>query len=356
MSDCVLYLCSSVRHAYLAMGLANEQVDITHHLVFINQRNVKHNSTIEIFRRDKHPFASVDVYEEKKGFFAKYRNKLTVFKQLESMLRKLRPHKIFVGNDRRVEFQYAMHFCQANAISTTGAYLDDGSGSYVNGRYIRKLRTFTDLTFDRWLKRIFYGAWYDKHLLMGGTRWVSECYLNFPELAPREIAENKTIVPLEADTFVNQRFLLLAERFIQSQPNILAGESSQLFEQSYDVFLTLPLSNFVHKYFPSVQFYNELVNKYLAKYNRVAVKYHPRETEFYFESQASVTQFPASLPAELIFPFVDIKRVVGDLSSAVVSAVWLIPGCTAVCLCPKILKDSPIISFVERTAVEVEYC
>ena len=355
-----LYLCSSIRHAYLAMGIANDAPEANHHLIFINQKNAKDNHTVQLFLKDKRPFASIEVYENGKGVIGKYQSKRAAFTQLKAALQRLQPHKIFGGNDRRTEFQFAMHFCHQLKKSKlvdytpTGIYMDDGTGSYVNGVYLNKLQTITDLTIDRALKKLFYGLWYDKSMLMGGSKWVDECWLTFPDLAPENL--NKTIVPLKPATFRSKSFLSLAERYLPTTKQASDSDGrDDIFSKKYDAFLILPYSKFVKTYFPSSEVYVELANKYLEKFDNIAVKYHPREKDFYFKSSANITEFPPSIPAEVIFSFVSANCVVGDLSSALLSANWLLPESESILLCPEKLADHTLIQIFKRTPISIEY-
>ncbi len=349
-----VYLCSSMRHIYLAMGLAQASPRIRHHLMIINQKTV--NPAAQLLAKNPEPFHSVEFFQDRTGTLGKYWSKRQCLMRLKELVIKLKPIKVFGGNDRRVEFQYVMHQAQAICPQVIGAYLDDGIGSYINGVYINKWRAIIDLTADRLLKRIFYGSWYDKQRLLGGTRWVRECYLNFPELAPDRLARDKTIIGLEPEIFRGPAFSKLLERFICTYDQRGAGAFPvNHFYAHYDAFLILPHSKLIGRHFSSVQHYNKMVNEYLRQFKSVAVKYHPRETHFYFESDAEVTVFPGLLSAEIIFSFIEVDCVVGDLSSALLSAVWLLPNSRAVCLCPETLKASPILQLIERTQAEIVY-
>jgi hypothetical protein len=93
----------------------------------------------------------------------------------------------------------------------------------------------------------------------------------------------------------------------------------------------------------------------LSRFSSVAIKYHPRETDLYFKSEKEVIVLPTALPAEILFSLVDVRCVMGDLSSALLSAVWLYPGIEAVCLWPKHLNPPPIMQIIEKTPVAIEW-
>lgn len=353
--DSYFYICSSARHIFLAMGLANGLPNIRHHLLVINQKAV--SPVVGTLLSRPEPFTTVEAFVVNGGGYKKLWGKKRSFARLKELIDSLQPVRIFGGNDRREEFQYAVSYAEKYTPQVVGAYLDDGTGSYVNGVYLRKWRAIVDLTVDRLLKRVFYGPWYDKQRLLGGTRWVKECYLNFPDLAPEELKSRKDIFPLEREVFRADSLRRLLESLVDAYrtPSDEDFSVAQLY-QEYDVFVVLPHSKAVARYFGGEKSYNEALGKYLKGKGKVAVKYHPRESRFYFDCDASVTVFPASLPAEILFSFVQSKCVVGDMSSALLSAAWLMPESRTICLCPRGLDENPILSLVKRVPpVEIVY-
>lgn len=341
-----LYLCSSPRHIYLALGLALSEPEAVHHLRIINQKN-KVNLFVDGAKRSLHPFASVEVMPllKKRG---KYTAKKQALSLIGAWLESNSADKIFCGNDRSIEFQYAMHLSLKRGRRTQGAYLDDGTGSYFNGCYLRWSRAFTDLTVDRCMKWLFYGSWYHKVRFLGGTRWVSECYLSFPELAPEFIKRNKKVIPLDPAIFRSEGFLNALRALALDE---LSGSGGD-----FQLFLVLPLSKSIERFYTGIEEYLGLVNRLTGDYERIAVKYHPRETHYYFTSDRSVTEFPPSLPAEAIFSLVNVDCVIGDTSSALLSAQWLNPEAKVICLCPQELLRNPVIGLMQATRIQVQEC
>ncbi len=331
------------------MGLALQWSDRHHHLVVINQKPGKHNVVFDTLLEDPHPFTTTQLQTTHKGPLRKRRSKSQAFSEIRSLVENLHPERIFTGSDRHVEFQYAMHTARRLKFKTQGCYLDDGSSSYVNARYLHFWRSLTDLTVDHLLKKCFYGTWFHKHLLYGGTKWVSECYLNFPQFAPEALKQQKKIIGLAASTYTNEAFRKSTMRFFPSGDAALKTALSQ----QYDAFLVLPHSRFVNQYFKNADAYNRIVDEYLKSFTTVAVKYHPREDQRYFTSHADITELPAELPAEIIFSWLKAEMVVGDLSSAVLSALWLLPHCEAVCLVPAQLQNNPFIPLIKQAGARI---
>lgn len=343
-----LYLCSSPRHIYIAMGLALNQPAVTHHLMIINQKK-RSNFFVESLVRCPYPFASVEVMPII-GKRKKYVARKKALTRIEQWLQDNVADKILCGNDRSVEFQFAMYRSQKIGRKTVGAYLDDGTGSYINGSYLKWNRAVTDLTIDRCLKWLFYGVWYHKVKFLGGSKWVQECYLNFPKLAPEYIKKNKQIIPLEPSVFRTQCFL-------NALLTLIPGDfTSSIDTSGFQLFLVLPLSKTIERFYASTEEYLSIINGFVSDYERVAVKYHPRETQFYFDCDKEVTVFPPELPAEAIFSLVNVACVVGDTSSALLSAHWLNPAAKVVCLCPKALMDNPIMRIISATDINVQVC
>lgn len=346
-----LYLCSSVRHIYLAIGFALAHPGVEHHLVLISQRKGRLNILADCLSRDSSLFTSFHIEYDGDGKWGKYQQARRCLQKIKQIALALNPSHVFVGNDRKVEFQYTMHSLRENGKTATGVYLDDGTGSYLSGRYMKMWGAFTDQYIDRPVKKLVFGSWCDRVRCLGGTRWVDQCYLNFPNLAPLEIRTKKQVKQLPADWYTSKAFNTYIKGLLGDKLQTGDGET---VESGYDALLILPAAKAVEKIFGSVTDYNSLINRYLIGFSSVAIKYHPRETHFYFSSSKDVTVLPSSIPAEILFSLVAPKRVIGDLSSALLSAVWLYPDIHTRCLWPAKIKKPALFEIIRNTHIEIE--
>lgn len=346
-----LYLCSSVRHIYLTIGLALANPNVRHHLVLISQNRRRQNILAESLQRDSSLFDSFVTEYDAEGPFRKYRETCKILQRLKCRALELQPDKVFVGNDRKVEFQYIMHCLRETRSLVTGVYLDDGTGSYQSGRYMKRWSALTDQYVDRPLKKIVFGNWCDRVRFLGGTRWVDECYLNFPDLAPAAIKATKNIVQLPAKWYTSDEFRAHMANLLGPRLRTESGDDIPL---GIDAFVVLPSSKFLAKVFHSIDEYNQLLNRYLSNFESIAIKYHPREKQHYFRSPKSVTVLPSSIPAEILFSLTEPKHIIGDISSAILSAAWLYPHIQTTCIWPRKVAKPVIFEVIEKTSVDVQ--
>lgn len=348
-----LYICSSVRHLYLTLGYAMAHPERKHYVIMLEQGSTeKRNPLVKQLLLDPGPLAGFDLPPPQTSR-SRYIKRKSASRYIVERVQSLHPAKIFGGNDRRVEFQYTMYCARKNNRHVQGIYLDDGSASYVNGRYLRFFQSLTDLTIDLLLKKVFWGTWYHKSLHYGGTRWVDECLLNFPHLVPDHLKHNKRIKRLQADLYRQSEFQHYMNSLIADSRLVKREEG--VFSDEYDALLILPLAKFVVSNYGSITRYLAVIDKYLVANDckRVAVKYHPRESQAYFQSDLPSVEIPAALPAEVIFSLLQTRCILGDLSSALLSAVWLLPNAHVICLCLPAMRSNPIMKLVQKTPVKV---
>ncbi|HRK95334.1 MAG TPA: LysR family transcriptional regulator, partial [Rhodospirillales bacterium] len=83
---------------------------------------------------------------------------------------------VWVGNDRKVETQYALHLACRRAGAAVGHYLDDGLYTYLGDVRTRPLVRRLD-----WLvKRLGYGRWWHYADQAGTSPWIGAAWLAFP--------------------------------------------------------------------------------------------------------------------------------------------------------------------------------
>lgn len=349
-----LYICSSVRHLYLTLGYAMAHPLHAHHVVMLEQDSEeKRNPLVKQLQLNPGPLTSFNLPPPQTASRSRYKKRKLASRYIAERAIDLNPQKIFGGNDRRVEFQYTMYRLRKENLPVKGVYLDDGSASYVNGRYLKFFKSITDLTIDHLLKKLFWGVWYHKSLYYGGTRWVDECLLNFPDLAPEYLKKNKYIECLQANWYRQSEFQRYMSE-LMAKSHLLKQEEGDFLDE-YDALLILPLAKFVVSNYGGIERYLAVIDTYLKANDckRIAIKYHPRESHKYFQSNFPLAEIPAALPAEIIFSLIRTRSIVGDLSSALLSAVWLLPNAHVICLCLPAMQSNPIMKLVKKTSVEM---
>ena len=231
----------------------------------------------------------------------------------------LRPDVVWLGNDRKVETQYAMHLAaRRTGNPAPGRYLDDGLYTYLGDvrerRWIRRI--------DWLVKRMTYGGWWQRAAQAGTTPWIAEAWLAYPDLAPSAYAaERRRRMPTQ--WFANRAFLRLSALAAHE-----FGVPRGLLRTCSGV-LVLPHSNQLRADPGLAARLRGVVRDATADGSALALKYHPREMEpdpgGLLDGGRAIA-LPALLPMELLLPLLPRgSLLVGEGSTALLAAHWLRP-------------------------------
>ncbi|MEW6238639.1 MAG: polysialyltransferase family glycosyltransferase [Candidatus Omnitrophota bacterium] len=314
-----LYMISTPLNLFLASGIAlSKREEENAYLCFIDQISLEDNLYIEQTKQWKDsPFLEVHAFSGR-GLPAieKWNHRKKLISSLRSLAEHIRPVKIYTGNDRRYEFQYLIHHARRINESVTGIYLDDGMCTYVR-RNNHRLR---NILFDQWLKKIFYGIWWDQPAIVGASKYIDECWLAFPEHVHPII--KKTIHhKASASLFSHSAIRSL------SQQLLLASGMDITCLQNIDILLTLPhvtIMDRIPNYRPEMI---KLVETITRNGGKAAIKYHPRqigEDEIGLLKFQNTQLIPANASFEALLPSMPANiAIVGDISTTLLSARWL---------------------------------
>lgn len=255
------------------------------------------------------PFESISVISEQQKGAGKFRYRRKVFSSISHQLSEIRPHHIYTGNDRRLEFQFAMSVANSYQ-QTLGHYIDDGTYSYIG----RKTHWLKDGLIDNLIKKLAYGFWWSQPATVGASRWISQSWLAYPEAAVPEL-QCKPIRQLPKNLHRSE-FTELAT----------IGLPADFDLTGIDGVLLLP-----HDSVGPASTANSLIN-WLQQQDGVeciAIKNHPRSRPKKTDSNPTVTEIPASIPMEILLPLLPSGCLVaGTLSTALLTAKWLRPDLT----------------------------
>ncbi len=228
------------------------------------------------------------------------------------------PHAVWVGNDKKVETQYALHLASERTGTRAGRFIDDGLHTYL-GRFrerplVRRV--------DELVKRIGYGAWATRVPQIGTSPWIAESWVAFPDETVDQSPERiRHAMPRE--WFTGRDFGRLSA---------LAGREFGLDREalrSCSVVLLLPHSKLLQGNESLLLSLRRLMAAADACGRRVALKYHPRELAadpFGLLEDSSAQVLPKLLPMELIVPLLARgSLLVGEGTTAVLAAHWLRP-------------------------------
>ena len=315
-----LLLVSTFRHLFLGLSLAvNDESDW--HVLFIDQKQDENENNLFLAVREVgSPFTSVGILSTRQKGESKKDYRKRTFSTLRDCLIELTPSEIITGNDRRLEFQYSMHFCRHKLnLSILGGYLDDGTGSYRNMYEFKKAAKFSDKYIDTPIKKIVYGGWYSRPETLGASSWIDRSYLCFPGIAlPAIRGEKSQIAP---SNYKSEPLRTIVERYM-----LLLGEESS-FNSIKSVLFVLPHSSIIKELYGSYDALKRVVEGFIGRYPSAYVKYHPRELGDPLDLNGCAKLLQANIPAEMYLSYLNFVTVVGDVSTALMSAKWMQPNC-----------------------------
>lgn len=315
-----VYFASTILHLYAAASIAAERQNETAHLIFIDQPEDKEFPLYSITKQwQSSPFKTVKLLPGRfKGIVNKLKKRKMLFHDLEKIITNLKPKNIFVGNDRRIEFQFSMHITESIGLNTQGHYMDEGTFTYV-GR--KASSSFSDAIVDNWLKKMSYGLWWKNPLTVGESAWIKTIHVAFPDLIDQRL-KNKIIEPLNHNAFTSSAMMELSTNIL----DFYTFDSNKLSD--LDALFTLPHESlFTNNSGYRTQILDQI--KDLVKQGlKVAAKYHPRNSnpDALNLAGAGVELIPAGISFEAILPLIPTKtHIIGDLSSTLLIARWLRP-------------------------------
>lgn len=234
------------------------------------------------------------------------------FANIDQLLSNFPADIIYTGNDRRIEFQYAMF----KSVGALGKYLDDGTYSYIG----RPTHWLKDQIVDNLIKKLSYGWWWSQPDTIGASKWVSTAILAFPNAAISELKAKQ--VEQLPQNLGRQEFTQLAGLCIKEQ-EISPSELKEI-----QALLLLP-----HRSVCEQSTLDKLTYWLANQAAKMGFKHHPRTELKSSEGDkkdwgipASATQVPAGVPMEILLPLLNSDcHLAGDVSTALLTAKWLRP-------------------------------
>jgi hypothetical protein len=319
-----LFMVSTPLNLFMACVVALDNKNASegetrYELCFINQPGLSARVYVDAVKEwADSPFDEVHIFPSRtKNVMKKLCNRRRSFRLLRSIVDKLKPDLIAVGNDRRVEFQFAMHYSQREGYQPRGAYLDDGTFTYVG----RKSREIRDAWFDRNLKKLFYGSWWQQPASVGASEWVDDAYVAFPDLV-HETLKQKFLHKINANQFESPSVKSLSKNLL-NKFNI----DNDVLEK-FDIILTLPHASLIGDQSMYAGVMRRLVKNLCAKGKQIGIKYHPRQEgtdPLGLAGDQGVILIPAPLAFEVLLPGLGNAVIVGDVSTTLLSSKWLRP-------------------------------
>lgn len=314
MTDC--FFISSPLHLLMAANLAGQNPQHGHETVVI-AKSPQAGARLGAVARQ-----FPDLFGEVLDLSGAGRS--AAFQTLKARFARPGPVRVFTGNDRRLEFQYAMHVATASGRPAEGIYLDEGAVTYLGHKSLHRLA-------HRWLdpafKKLRHGFWYRRALTTGASAWIQAAYVAFPERV-HPLLKVKRLVALDPAPFKTPRFQAVACAMLEGHADyrdLLRG---------IRVVLALPHEA---SYIRCPERYGELHRQLRTRFAapEIAVKAHPRSTDQALLARMfpGAVQLDHAIGMEALLPLLaDGCIVAGDISSTLLTTRWLRPDLPVVAL------------------------
>lgn len=319
MSICSVYIVATPWNFLNSFVFATDRQDEESYLLYVDFTYGQENPFLQALAKlENSPFKqSWGFHGKYKGAWQKWRRRLDEIQDIQKIIAKLKPDQVFVGSDRRIEFQCVMTEAVSYKPSVKGIYLDEGLFSYTCRQ---RSRTWRDRVLDSWIKRLMYPVDWKHPATVGASDWITEGWLLKPEKACKLLNQNVDVhkIPLEYYSSSNLRPLL---------NEFVSAEEELLLQKSFDLLVILPHPSNLGKALR--QQYIDYLNT--SDWQNIAVKKHPRDVSD-FEwlkngvsrlQASSIDLLPSNLPLELMLPILSFSCVVSAPSTALLSVKLL---------------------------------
>lgn len=253
------------------------------------------------------PFALVQIASRKASGKGKVARRRQALNGIKGILEAYQPGQIYTGNDRRIEFQFAMAHSPAH---TRGVYIDDGTYTYLG----RKTHWLKDHLLDNLAKKLTYGWWWKQPATIGASGWIRECIVAFPDSVVAAL-NNKTLTQLPLN-LERPEFQALAALCLGDDPRTVTRLAS------LSALALLPHSSVVQGQNLTA------IQRWLAQQpGPCAIKHHPRSEDKTAFVALQQPEIPARIPMEVMLPMLQADcAIIGDCSTALLTAKWLRPS------------------------------
>lgn len=224
--------------------------------------------------------------------------------------------RIFLGTDTRLESQAAAFHAKKRNGQSRIVVLEDGGDFYssVDEGYRPKS------AWRQWVNKLHFGRWYEDVKIAGLYTASEEIRMIYPSLARHEL-QDKLRTPIHARYCFTEAYRKFLEIYWRSFAEVKQKIAA------VDGILMITYSGYTRNFPDYIPFIQEFCRTSMCAGKKIAVKYHPREEKpDYCRLGGGVLFLPEEIPAEVLYASSgrDLKWVVGDVSSALMTAKWLL--------------------------------
>jgi hypothetical protein len=301
---------------------------------------------------DESPFDEVSLLsgEPSLGKIGKRVWKRQASRRAKKRIKSIAPSEVFVFGDVGPTSQAVLHFSRKYNEEATRTYVEDGLIAYsteeISENYFKQPNTF--------LEKIFYGPlWFrrfrfEQTWAKGGTDRVDRVRATFPDLVREELAE-KPVEGISPAPLLNLEDRSWIGSYVEAN-----GANPELFKD-IEALVLLAHSN------DTTETYEQLLTNAFEWFEAndvpFGVKFHPLENRpDYVTVPDHATNIPSAVPVELLYLMFPetIEYLVGRVSTAQLSAKWLLDDPTVLSLYPDAETIDPHVRFVfDELGIEV---
>lgn len=323
MSD--VFVTHTAYHLLLALGIAHQRPGGNKQLILITD-GPGLDVLSDLIREDPgSPFSTIHHLPGTGGSEPGLRSRLAVRGNVTSIRRLVgaeRVERIYVFNDVRPESQAAVHHAKQRNPKAVAVYVEDGQAAYGSQRTVRRW-------WVRILGKLLYGRQWQDLSVYGSQPMIDEVVALFPDLIRNEL-RSKRICGLEPQSVSGRpEIRSLCTRFLAA------------FQNTTDC-LRLVDSVVLLAYTPDVRgnpHYRAVIEclseSAAAHGHRLAIKHHPLDPAPHgslSDWPDGTILLPQAVPIEVLYLLEGshLRRVMGDFSTGLMTARWLLQPSTLV--------------------------
>jgi hypothetical protein len=319
------YLISSSLHLCLAASIALRHPGHRSTAVIMTRNAANAARFADAARHSPDVFGAVAVLEAPPGI-GRWASRRALYRQIEALVAHPASMRIFTGNDRRLEYQYAMHVATRAGARVEGIYMDDGAATYVGQK---SMHGFTHRHLEPLVRKLVHGWWFKDAVTQGASAWTSAVYVAFPTLV-HPLLRQKKVVGIDVSPLRDEGFLRLVAA--------LTDDFDALRQTLEGMHVVVSLPKEIH-YLDRPQVQERLWAQLTARFDptHVAVKPHPRSVRM----DVLAKHFPGARIVNtnvgwefLLALLPQDCAVVGDVSSTMITTRWIRPDLPVVATRP----------------------
>ena len=262
--------------------------------------------------------------------------KKSTLSNIKKIIYDINPQEIFTGNDRRIEFQYAISLAKKKG-ECKGIYLDEGLYTYISRSSAHSKESNA---YRNFIKKILYGFWWEDTNQMGQSNHIDKQIVFFPEFT--NSSKNLTFFPKHF--FKSTEFFFLCKKILKHY------KLDAKILTSVKILYTLPHEKLLSNNLDHLKFIQKKL-KVLPKECILAIKNHPRNkasaAEILSLDNTHINIEP-SVPFELLLPYLNHCYIIGDVSSTLLMCRIIRPDLTTISLSSDLADDYDSIGSIFR--------